>query len=109
MTDLLRVARLSRETKFGTMTLALVVALSQLADGLAYQLAHGHGTELNPGAATVIATFGPMTILAIKVAAAVIVGMGASALLRHDRARQFVVWLAVAGFVGCLSELAALV
>ena len=32
------------------MILAVLVGLSQVADGLAYQLAQGHGTELNPGA-----------------------------------------------------------
>ena len=56
------------------MTLAIVVALSQLADGLAYQLVHGRGTELNPGAATVIAAYGPGTILVVKVIAALVTG-----------------------------------
>ena len=90
------------------MTLAILVALSQLADGLAYLLAHGHGTELNPGAATVIATFGPSTIVLVKIAAAVILGIGSFALVRHNRGRGAIAWLAVVGFVGCPSELLSL-
>ena len=90
------------------MTLALVVALSQLADGLAFQLAHGHGTELNPGAATIVDAFGPTTVLAFKIVAAVVLGIGSYALLRHQRARAAVEWLAVFGFVGCLTELIAI-
>lgn len=90
------------------MTLAFVVALSQLADGLAFQLAHGHGTELNPGAATVFDAFGPTTVLAFKIVAAIVLGIGSYALLRHQRARAAVAWLAVFGFVGCLTELIAI-
>jgi hypothetical protein len=90
------------------MTLAIVVALSQLADGLAYQLVHGRGTELNPGAATVIAAYGPGTVLMVKVIAALVVGIGAYAMLRRDKGRRMVAWLAVIGFIGCLSELLAL-
>ena len=90
------------------MTLAILVALSQLADGLAYQLARGHGTELNPGAAMVITSFGPTSILVVKVAAALILGLGSFALLRRDKARGLVTWLAVIGFIGCLTELYAL-
>ncbi len=90
------------------MTLAILVALSQLADGFAYLLAHGHGTEVNPGAATVIDAFGPATIVLVKVAAAVILGIGSFALVRHNRGRRMVAWLAVVGFVGCLTELQAL-
>ena len=89
------------------MTLAILVALSQLADGLAYQLAQTHGTELNPGAATVINAYGPLVILAIKVAAAAVLGIGAYAMLRRDKGRRVVVWLAVIGFVGCFTELLA--
>jgi hypothetical protein len=90
------------------MTLAILVALSQVADGLAYLLAQGHGTELNPGAATVISTFGPSTIVLVKVAGAAILGIGSFALIRHNRGRGMIAWLAVVGFVGCLSELLAL-
>jgi hypothetical protein len=90
------------------MTLALVVALSQLADGLAFQLAHGHGTELNPGAATVFDAFGPTTVLAFKIIAAVVLGVGSYALLSHQRGRSAIAWLAVFGFVGCLTELIAI-
>ena len=89
------------------MTLAILVALSQLADGLAYQLAQTHGTELNPGAATVINAYGPLVILAIKVAAAAVLGIGAYAMLRRDKGRRVVAWLAVIGFVGCFTELLA--
>ena len=91
------------------MTLPLVLALSQLADGLAFQLAHGHGTELNPGAATVFVAFGPTTVLVLKIVAAIVLGIGSYALLRHRRARTMVAWLAVFGFIGCLTELIAVV
>jgi hypothetical protein len=90
------------------MTLALLAALSQLADGLAYQLADGHGVELNPGAAMVIGTFGPETILLVKIVTAIVVGIGSYALLRRNRGRRFVAWLAVIGFVGAFTELLAL-
>jgi len=90
------------------MALAIVAALSQLADGLAYQLAQGRGTELNPGAATMIAAYGPGTILLVKVIAAFIIGIGAYAMLRRDHGRRMVAWLAVIGFVGCFTELLAL-
>ncbi len=90
-------------------TLALLAALSQVADGLAYQLAHGHGVELNPGAAVMIASFGPATILVVKIATAIVVGIGSYALLRRDRGRRLVPWLAVVGFVGAFTELLALV
>ena len=83
------------------MTLAILVALSQLADG--------HGTELNPGAATIFDAFGPTTVLIFKVVAAIVLGIGSYALLRHQRARTAIAWLAVVGFVGCLSELIAIV
>jgi hypothetical protein len=91
------------------MILALLVGLSQLADGLAYQLAQGHGRELNPGAASVITTLGPAAMLAIKAAAALILGIGSYALLRQDRARRVIPWLAVVGFFGAFTELRALV
>jgi hypothetical protein len=91
------------------MILAVLVGLSQLADGLAYQLAQGHGSELNPGAATVITTLGPMAMLAIKIAAALILGLGSFALLQQGRGRRVIPWLAVVGFFGCLTELRALI
>ncbi len=89
------------------MTLALLAALSQLADGLAFQLANGHGMELNPGAATMNGAFGPMTILVMKVATAIILGIGSYALLRRGRGRRLVLWLAVVGYVGAITELLA--
>ena len=91
------------------MTLALLVAASQLADGLAYQLAHGHGIELNPGAALLIGTYGPSTILLLKVITAIVVGVGAYALSRRRRGQRFVAWLAVVGFIGTFTELLAIV
>ena len=91
------------------MTLALIVALSQLADGLAYLLAHGRGTELNPAASTLIDAFGPPAMLAFKTGAALVLGLGSLALLRRHRGRQMVAWLAVIGFFGCLTELHALI
>ena len=91
------------------VTLAVVVALSQVADGLGYQLAHGHGIEANPGAATFISAYGPMAMLAFKLVAAVILGLGSYALLRRGRGFQMMSWLAVVGFIGCLSELRVLV
>ena len=90
------------------MTLALVAALSQLADGLAFQLANGHGIELNPGASLMNGTFGPVTILMVKVMAAIFVGVGSYALLRKDRGRRVVVWLAVVGYIGAFTELLAI-
>lgn len=89
------------------ITLALLAALSQLADGLAFQLANGHGVELNPGAALMIGEFGPAAILLVKVVTAIVLGVGSYALLRRDRGRRVVVWLAVIGFVGAFSELLA--
>ena len=89
-----------------SLTLPLLVIAGQVADGLAYQLAHGHGVELNPGMALLIAIFGPHAILAIKAAAGVVLGLGATALDRH---RSLVTWLAVAGFVGAATELLALI
>jgi len=41
------------------------------------------------------------------VAAAVVLGIGAYAMLRRDKGRRVVVWLAVIGFVGCFTELLA--
>jgi hypothetical protein len=86
--------------------LPLLVIAGQLADGLAYQLAHGRGVELNPGMALFITAFGPLAALAIKVAGGLVLGLGAVALNRH---RSLVTWFAVAGFVGAGSELLALV
>jgi hypothetical protein len=90
------------------MTLAILVALSQLADGLAYQLAHGHGTELNPGAAAFITAYGPTSILVVKVVTSLLLGFGAYALLRRGKGRRVIAWLAVVGFVGALTELLAI-
>ncbi len=95
--------------KIPAVTLAVVVALSQVADGLAYQLAHGHGIEANPGAATFITAYGPMAMLAFKLVAAVILGVGSYALLRRGRGFQLMSLLALVGFIGCLSELRVLV
>jgi hypothetical protein len=88
------------------LTLPLLVIAGQLADGLAYQLAHGNGTELNPAMDLFIGVFGPFAILGIKVVGAIVLGYGAMALDRH---RHLVTWLAVAGFVGAGSELLAVV
>jgi hypothetical protein len=89
-----------------SLSLPLLVIAGQLADGLAYQLAHGHGTELNPAMALLIGGFGPLAVLGVKVAFGLILGLGAMALDRH---RTLATWLAVAGFVGACSELLALV
>jgi hypothetical protein len=89
-----------------SLTLPLLVVAGQLADGLAYQLAHGNGTELNPAMALLIAGFGPLTTLGVKVAAGLVLAFGAMALDRH---RRLVTWIAVAGFVGAGSELLALI
>jgi hypothetical protein len=99
----------SRREEIRSMILAVLVGLSQLADGLAYQLAQGHGRELNPGAATVITTLGPMAMLAIKTGAALILGLGSYALLQHGRGRRVIPWLAVVGFFGAFTELRALI
>jgi hypothetical protein len=99
----------SRREEIRSMILAVLVGLSQLADGLAYQLAQGHGRELNPGAATVITTVGPMAMLAIKTGAALILGLGSYALLQHGRGRRVIPWLAVVGFFGAFTELRALI
>jgi hypothetical protein len=56
--------------------------------------------------ALLIAVFGPLAILGIKIAGALILGLGAKAL---DRRRNLVAWLAFAGFVGAGSELVALI
>jgi hypothetical protein len=89
-----------------SLTLPLLVIAGQLADGLAYQLAHGNGIELNPGMAVLIAGFGPLAVLGVKVAAGVVLGVGAMALGRH---RRLATWLAVIGFIGAGSELLAVV
>lgn len=89
------------------MTLALLAALSQLADGLAFQLANGHGVELNPAASMMNGAFGPTTILLIKLATAVVVGVGSYVLLRRNHGRRVVLWLAVVGYIGAFSELLA--
>lgn len=81
-----------------------LVFLGQLADGLGYQLVHGTGTELNPVAALLIAAFGPLAILGVKVAGGLVLATGAVALRRR---RTAMTWLAVAGFAGCLTEVAA--
>ncbi len=86
------------------LTLPLLVIAGQMADGLAYQLAHGNGTELNPTMALFIGVFGPFAILGIKMVGAIVLGYGAIALDRH---RGLITWLAVAGFVGAGSELLA--
>lgn len=87
-------------------TLPLLVIAGQMADALAYQLAHGNGIELNPAMALLIAVFGPFAVLGIKVVGAVALGYGAMALDRH---RRLLTWLAVAGFIGAGSELLAIV
>jgi len=87
-----------------SLTLPLLVVAGQLADGLAYQLAHGRGTELNPGMALLILVFGPHAILAVKAAAGIVLGVGAAALHSHP---SLVTWMAVAGFVGAATELLA--
>jgi hypothetical protein len=84
----------------------LLVIAGQMADGLAYQLAHGNGTELNPAMNLFISAFGPVAILGIKLVGAIVLGFGAMALERH---RRLVTWLALAGFVGAGSELLAVV
>ena len=88
------------------LTLPLLVMAGQLADGLAYQLAHGNGAELNPAMDVIIGAFGPHAILGVKLVGAVVLGFGAMAL---DRRRRLVTWMAVAGFVGAGSELLAVV
>lgn len=88
------------------LTLPLLVIAGQLADGLAYQLAHGNGTELNPAMDMFSGVFGPFAILGVKLVAALVLGVGAVALHRHPR---LVIWIAVAGFVGAGSELLAVV
>lgn len=86
------------------LTLPLLVIAGQLADGLAYQLAHGNGTELNPAMDALIAVFGPLAILGVKVVGALALGYGAIALRRHPR---LVTWIAVVGFLGAGTELLA--
>lgn len=80
------------------MTLSALVFLGQLADGLGYQLIASRPGELNPAAALL----GPH-LLAVKVAAGLVLAFGVYAL----RNRPLGTWLAVVGFVGCLSEVAA--
>jgi hypothetical protein len=88
------------------LTLPLLVIAGQLADGLAYQLAHGNGAELNPAMDLLITVFGPFAILGVKVVGAIVLGYGAMAL---GRRRHLVTWMAVAGFVGAGTELMAVV
>ena len=79
------------------VTVAVVAALGQIADGLAYGLAV-NGRELNP----VAALLGPH-LLTVKVAAALVLAIGAYAL----RGRAVVAWLAAVGWIGAASEVAA--
>lgn len=88
------------------LTLPLLVIAGQMADGLAYQLAHGNGTELNPAMSLLIGLFGPLAIIGVKLVGAIALGYGALALYRH---RRLVTWLAVVGFIGAGSELLAVI
>lgn len=111
------------------MTLAVLVVLSQIADGLAYVLASAvrieyrltevvairMGTELNPIMAAIGA---PLPVLLIKIGLGFALGLGSIALLRREAAaapawthvsgRVVVSWIAVVGFVGALTEVSAL-
>ena len=82
-----------------------LLVLSQLADGLSFGLAVGHGTELNPVAASLLAVGGLGFVWAAKSLGALALGFGAYALPHR---RSLWLWLAVVGFVGCASNLAAL-
>jgi hypothetical protein len=84
------------------VTLPLLVLVGQLADGLAYQLVVGRGVELNPG----MGGLDPTVVLALKVTGGLVLAIGSIALVR--RHRRLVAWLAVAGFVGAWTEVAAL-
>lgn len=82
------------------MTLVMLVVLGQLADGLAYQLVVGKGTELGP-----LGVLDPLTVLAVKVASAIVLGVGAFALRHRSR---LLAWVATVGFIGAWTEVAAL-
>jgi hypothetical protein len=82
------------------MTTPLLLVLSQIADGLSFGLARG--TELNPIAVTLFASGGFGLILAVKGLSAFVLGVGAYS--RPER-RSLWLWLSLAGFVGCLTNL----
>lgn len=86
------------------MTVPLLVALSQVADALSWPLALGHGMELNPMAAALLAAGGLALLWAAKGAAAVALGSAATI---YPKRRAIWLWLAVVGYVGCLSNLVA--
>ena len=87
------------------MTVPALLVLSQLADALSWPLALGHGTELNPLAAALLAAGGLAAVLAVKGLAAAALGLGAAA---YPHRRSLWLWLALVGYVGALSNLAAL-
>jgi hypothetical protein len=86
------------------VTVALLAALGQVADALSFPLALGHGVELNPVATALLAAGGLGLVWAVKGLAAAALGVSAH---RLPHRRTVWLWLAVVGFVGCLSNLVA--
>ena len=86
------------------MTVPALLVLSQLADGLSFGLAIGHGSELYPIGAALLAAGGLGLVWAVKGVAALACGLGAATM--PDR-RSLWLWLALVGFVGTLSNLVA--
>jgi hypothetical protein len=76
----------------------LLVLLGQVADGLAYRLAIGHGTELGP-----LGALDPGLVLVVKMLAGAVLAIGVYALRRPTLG----LWLATAGFFGALTEVLA--
>jgi hypothetical protein len=86
------------------MTIPALLALSQIADLLSFPLALGHGVEGNPLAAWLLVAGGFGTLAVLKSLAAVALGLSAHL---YPKRRTLWLWLAVVGYVGCLSNLLA--
>lgn len=87
------------------MTLAWLVGLSQIADGLSWPLAFGHGSELNPLALSLFGAGGLGMLWALKALAALALALG---VLAYPRRGRLFLWLGIIGYVGCLSNLVAI-
>lgn len=80
------------------MILPAILVLGQWADGLAFILVAHLPGEANP----LMASIPPTTVLALKAAAAIVLGFGSWVLARRHRA--LVAWMACVGWVGALTE-----
>lgn len=85
------------------MTAAALVASTQALDALSLLLARDHGTEMNPVGAWLLAEFGFLFVLALKVAVGAACGY-----IAYRNVPRAVPILSLMGCVGALSALVAL-